>query len=336
MPLRGGSAAPAPARRYVQAMSTADGQPAAPEGERHPERYPAGRFEVIVNAGAGGAGADDVAERVRAALAEAGIAAVVRVASGTSCRDAAALAAADPSCAAVVAVGGDGTVSAVAGAVAGTGKPLGILPLGTLNHFAKDLGLPLELADAARALATALPRTVDVAEVNGRVFVNNSSIGVYPRAVRTRKRLRARLGKWLAMGLALVRVIVRIRPLSVRIRWEGGARPRRTTFVFVGNNVYDTELLATQRRAALDAGVLGVYAGAERSRLGLLRLALRALRGRIDPARDLEALVVPWVTLESHRRTLLVSVDGEVVRLAPPIRYRIRPGALRVLAPPPR
>jgi diacylglycerol kinase family enzyme len=228
-------------------------------------------------------------------------------------------------------------VSAVAGALAGAEKPLAILPLGTLNHFARDLAVPADLEAAAGVIAAAAPRRVDVGEVNGRVFVNNSSVGVYPRVVRERERLRRRvgagLGKWLAMAWASGAVLLRLRPLSVRIRWPGGELPRRTTFVFVGNNRYDTAVVASQRREALDRGVLGVYVGRERTRLGLVRLGLRAIVRRVDGG-DLDALEVTGLTLESRRPSMWVALDGEVVRLRPPIRYRILPGALRVLAPP--
>ncbi|WP_242338431.1 MULTISPECIES: diacylglycerol kinase family protein [Anaeromyxobacter] len=299
-------------------------------------RSPARRCLVILNARAGGAGTEDVAGRVRAALAAAGVDARVVAAEGDIGATARA-AASDAEVDAVVAAGGDGTVSAVAGGLAGTPKPLGVLPLGTLNHFAKDLGLPADLEEAARVIASGAQRRVDVAEVNGRVFVNNSSIGIYPHAVRERERTRRRLGKWigkwLAMAWAALRVLVRLRPLSVRIRWDGGAGPRRTTFVFVGNNRYDTALVATQRRAALDRGTLGVYVATAPTRLGLLRLGARALVGRVDPGRDVEALEVASVAIESHHRRLAVSVDGEVISQRPPIRYRIRPGALTVLAP---
>ncbi len=293
----------------------------------------------MLNAAAGSAGNDRTAERVRIALEKAGLEPTVLRATGAEIAEVARHAAADPRFPLVVAAGGDGTVSAVAGAVAGTDRALAVLPMGTLNHVAKDLGVPADLDAAARAIASAAPRAVDVAEVNGRVFVNNSSIGVYPRAVRRRERLRARLGrlvsKWLAMAWAMLQVLVRLRPLAVRIGWEGGAAARRTPVVFVGNNRYDTALLATQRRAALDGGRLGVYVARERTRAGLVRLAVRALRRHLDD-RDLDALDVTSLTLDSRRRRrLAVSVDGEVVTLRTPIRYRIRPGALRVLAPPP-
>ena len=126
-----------------------------------------------------------------------------------------------------------------------------------------------------------------------------------------------------------------MRPLSLCIRWNGSPLPRRTPFVFVGNNPYDTALIATQRRQALDGGTLGVYVARDHRRLGLLRLVARALVRRVDPRRDVEVLLATRVDIESRRRTMHVAVDGEVLRLAPPIRYRIRPAALRVLAPAP-
>jgi diacylglycerol kinase family enzyme len=329
---------PCARERYLRVVTDVRVDVESFAGEREAGRAPALRCAVILNAAAGGARGDDTADRVRAALEKAGMSPTVLRARGAEISDVARRAASDPAFSAVVAAGGDGTVSAVAGALAGTDKALAVLPMGTLNHFAKDLGVPLALDAAARAIASGVPRAIDVAEANGRVFVNNSSLGLYPRAVRERERLRARLGrlasKWLAMSWAMLLVLVRLRPLTVRIRWGGGGGSRRRTpFVFVGNNRYDAALLATQWRAALDRGLLGVYVARERTRVGLLRLALRALLRRLHD-RDLDALDVPSLTIESHRRRLLVSVDGEVVPLATPIRYRIRPGALRVLAPP--
>jgi diacylglycerol kinase family enzyme len=296
---------------------------------------PRERFTVVLNVTAGKGKEDEVADRVRAALGAAGISATVWTGHGTDVEHLARRAVADPACDVVIAAGGDGTVSAVAGVVAGTEKLFAVIPMGTLNHFAKDLGMPAGMEDAAAALVGARVRRVDVGEVNGITFVNNSSVGIYPRIVLERERLRGRFGhgKWLAAAWGLAAVLLRLRPLSLRIRWDGGVAVRRTTFAFIGNNRYDTALLETQRRRALDGGVLGVFVGTERTRLALFRLAVRAALRRID-SRDLEALEVREITLESHRGSLWVAVDGEVRRLRPPLRYRIRPGALRVLTPP--
>jgi YegS/Rv2252/BmrU family lipid kinase len=333
------AAVPRARERYLRVVTIGGPDVAtASAGDGRAGAEPGRRCAVVLNATARSARGEATAERVRSALERAGLRPTVLRARGADVPEVARRAAADPDFTAVIAAGGDGTVSAVAGALAGTEKALAVLPMGTLNHFAKDLGVPEDLDAAARTIAAAAPRAIDVAEVNGRVFVNNSSIGVYPRAVRQRERLRARLGrlasKWLAMAWAMLQVLVRLRPLAVRIRWDGGGAARRTPVVFVGNNRYDTALLATQRRAALDGGRLGVYVARERTAAGLARLALRALRHHLDD-RDLDALDVTSLTLESRRHRLPVSVDGEVVTLRTPIRYRIRPGALRVLAPPP-
>ncbi len=292
-------------------------------------------FALVLNVTAGTGKRDDIADRVRAALAAAGISATTWIAHGRDVEHLARRAVADPACDAVIAAGGDGTVSGIARVVAGTEKLFAVLPTGTLNHFAKDLGMPEGIEQAAAAIARAQVRRVDVGEVNGVVFVNNSSVGIYPHAVRQRERLHRRLrhGKWLATGWALATVVMRLRPLTIRLRWEGGMAPRRTTFAFIGNNRYDTALLETRRREMLDRGVLGVFVGAERTPFDLFLLGALGALGRID-ARDLEALEVRELTLEAHRDTLWVALDGEVRSLHLPLRYRSRPGALRVLAPP--
>ena len=164
--------------------------------------------EVIINAAAGGGTEDDDRARaVEAAFDACGVPARVSVARGGDEVTELVRRALTNGVRAVVAGGGDGTVGSVAGTLAGTDRPLGVLPLGTLNHFAKDLGLPLELAGAARVVCEGREASVDVGEVNGRVFVNNSSLGLYPRIVRRRERLQARegSGKWSAFPRSALR-----------------------------------------------------------------------------------------------------------------------------------
>lgn len=284
---------------------------------------------VIQNEGAGGRRAP---EEVAAALRVAGIEAEVRLVDGATCRGIAAAAAAGAD--AVVAAGGDGTVSAVAGVLAGTGTPMGVLPLGTLNHFARDLGIPLDLAEAARVIAAGAVRHVDVAEVNGHRFVNNSSVGFYPRVVRRRKKLRALLGKWIAMAFGALAVLWRLPRVRLRLQAEGREAPVVTPFLFVGNNRYEPGLFAERRREALDRGELRVYVARFAGRRAFLRIALRWLLGR-GRDEDVAELSTRTVRVDSHRRALDVSADGEVLRLSPPLRYAIHPGALAVLAPRP-
>jgi diacylglycerol kinase family enzyme len=232
----------------------------------------------------------------------------------------------------VVAAGGDGTVGTVAAALVGTRTALGILPAGTRNHFARDLGLPSDLDAAIPAIANGRPRVVDVGEVNGRIFVNNASIGLYPAMVEERE-MRQRVGwtKPLATVWSSLIALRRFRPMRVRLAAEGDVGQRTTPFVFVGNNEYDMSLFSLGRRKGLDAGTLSLYTAKVRRRFGLVRLAFMALIGRLDQARDFEQRCVTELWLDSRWRRLRVALDGEVVTLAPPLHFRVRPGALRVI-----
>ncbi len=235
----------------------------------------------------------------------------------------------------IVAGGGDGTISAVAAELAGGGKTLGVLPLGTLNHFAKDLKIPLDLADAVKTITTGRTISVDLAEVNGRIFVNNSSLGIYPVIVSSREKQQQQLarGKWPAFLWATLHALRRFPFLELRITVEGERLARRTAFLFVGNNEYEIAGLNLGGRTCLDAGKLGLYLTRRTGRIGLFRLALRALFGRVKQARDFDAFCVEEALIESHKTRLLVATDGEVRRMNAPLHYKTRPGALRVRVP---
>jgi diacylglycerol kinase family enzyme len=235
----------------------------------------------------------------------------------------------------IVAAGGDGTVNAVASALAGTDIALGVLPVGTLNHFARDIGMPLGLDAAARVIVAGRRRAVDVGEVNGRIFVNNSSIGLYPAIVHRRDKQQRRLGrgKWQAM-LWAIHAVLRSHPfLDLQLEVDGVTHQRRTPFVFVGNNEYSMEGFYVGLRERLDCGVLSLYLAHRGGRLGLLLLALRALLGRLQQAKEFEAARVTRVRIESRHTRLLVATDGEVAAFDLPLEYRVRPRALQVIAP---
>ncbi|TMH74868.1 MAG: sphingosine kinase [Betaproteobacteria bacterium] len=235
----------------------------------------------------------------------------------------------------IIGGGGDGTVNALASVLAGSDTALGVLPLGTLNHFARDLGIPVGLDAAVDALVKGKRKAVDVGEVNGRVFVNNSSIGLYPEIVRRREKQRRRLGrsKWHAMLWAMHTVLRGDPFLDLALELDGVTQHRRTPFVFVGNNVYQMEGFYIGLRERLDCGVLSVYVTQRHRRARLMLLALRALFGRLHQARDFEARTTRELRIESRHKRLLVATDGEVAPLDMPLEYRIRPGALQVIAP---
>jgi diacylglycerol kinase family enzyme len=235
----------------------------------------------------------------------------------------------------VVAGGGDGTVNAVASELVDSGVPFGVLPLGTLNHFARDLGIPLLLDQAIRTIAQGVRVQVDVGEVNQRIFLNNSSLGLYPDIVRDREKQQRRLGrgKWLAACWATIAALRRYPFLSVRLKLEDAEHARRTPFVFVGNNEYTMEGFSIGERLRLDGGTLSLYVAQRPGRLGLVRLAFRALLGKLAQQRDFDVLLAPAVEIETHHKRLRVAIDGEVTVMLTPLRYRIRPGALTVIAP---
>jgi diacylglycerol kinase family enzyme len=234
----------------------------------------------------------------------------------------------------VVAAGGDGTVSAVASAAVQSGARLGVIAAGTLNHFARDAGLPVDPAQAVGIIANGQVREVDVAEVNGRIFVNNSSIGLYPRLVWEREQERRRgRGKWPAFAIALARTWRRYRLVTVRLVVDGRDLVRRTPFVFIGNGDYRTEGLSMGGRAHMSGGRLSVFVAPQCGQFEILTLPGRALLGRLETHVNFESFTAADVTIEPARPHLSVAMDGEIALMEPPLRYRSRPAALRLLAP---
>jgi diacylglycerol kinase family enzyme len=291
---------------------------------------------VILNAGAGAATkrpaiAADLRDLFRAAGHDAGI---VTLRPGQNPTEAAREA--STHAAIVVAGGGDGTVSSVAAAVIDSPAALGILPLGTLNHFAKDLQIPTDLPRAVGVIAAGHIGRVDVGTVNDRVFVNNSSIGVYPDIVREREALRQRgYRKWPAMAIATMRVMRQHPAIVVRIEVEGQVRSWRTPFVVVGNNEYAIDGLRIGARARLDVGKLFVYVSPRARTRDLPVLLAEALAGRASQSGAFEIVAATEATLDTWRADQIrVATDGEVVTLGAPLRYRSCPGALRVVLPP--
>jgi diacylglycerol kinase family enzyme len=234
----------------------------------------------------------------------------------------------------VVGGGGDGTISAIAAVLAGTDVPLGILPLGTLNHFAKDLGIPLDLDGAVAILAAGHSIRVDVGEVNGSPFINNSGLGLYPVIVQIRELRQSQgIAKWPAALWATGKAFLRYERLSIRVLVDGKELRRRTPVVFVGNNEYLLGGIQFPVRARLDDGRLSVYIPHAHGRLRLIWFSIRALVGKPRPDRDFDAFLTSEFWIESRHHSLKVSLDGEVIVHRPPLHYRACPRALRVIVP---
>ena len=235
----------------------------------------------------------------------------------------------------VVAAGGDGTVSGTAAGLAGSPMPLGVLPLGTLNHFAKDLGIPAYLKQAVAVIAAGKIQPIDAGEVNGRVFINNASIGLYPDIVQERGALQQRgYPKWPAMMLATLRVMRRYRGVTVRLDTGGLHETRRTPFVLVGNNEYAIEGIHLGARPRLDRGMLFAYLAPRLHARELPLLVAEAALGRARNSGALEIVPAQDLSIDtSFARRIPVGLDGEVATMSPPLRFMSRPRALNVIVP---
>ena len=290
---------------------------------------------VCVNRSSGAAARSErEAEEIRAALANAGIEGRVELLDGAAIADQAKKAA-ETGAELIVVGGGDGTISAAAGALAGSGTSLGILPLGTLNHFARDLGIPMKLDEAAKVIAAGQTRVVDVAEVNGRTFINNSAIGLYPLMVIDRDLQQQRLGrsKRFAMVVAALRTLARFHHDRLTLTVNDEQARLDTPLLFVGNNDYRIDIGAPGHRGSLQDGKLCVLVMRKKTRRGLIAASIRALLNRTRPDDMVRLDDVARLRVASRRTHLPISVDGEVTALASPLDYKVRKRALKVIAP---
>ncbi|WP_084174702.1 diacylglycerol/lipid kinase family protein [Afifella pfennigii] len=295
------------------------------------------RLHVVFNERSGasaeaGLTARELAER----LAEAGFEVEIDVDMNRPLADRAA-AAASGHADIVVAAGGDGTVTTVASALARGGKTLAILPLGTANLLARDLGIPMDLREAIVALGRMRPRRIDAGEVNGRLFLHKVVIGLAPAIAEEREKIRENQS-FAALARLLISFLRRLgeaRDMRVVLTINGrpSAEKLRVRAIAIANNAYDEGLGRFFARSRLDAGRLTVYALRRLAFKDFLRLTLRMLLGRWRRDDALMIRQAEWVTLHSRRWLLKVMIDGEVERLATPLRLRILAGAISVLAP---
>jgi diacylglycerol kinase family enzyme len=288
---------------------------------------------VLLNERAGSAGGE-IGDRIAEAFAGAGGRARVMAVAGGQLAAAAAAAARDGHT--LVAAGGDGTVSTVAAAAVEHDATFGVIPIGTLNHFAKDAGIPLDLAEAVAAIVAGRTDALDVAEANGCTFVNNASAGFYARVVRERQ-MEQRRGhaKWTAFALALARATYDYRPLTIRLTIDGTSRTVVTPFVFVGNGDYVTEGIDVGRRCSIANGRLSVYVAPQCTRGEMVTMTVRALAGRLTEDVPLEEFSAREVTIDPQTRRASLAADGELRTVDAPIRCVVRPRALRTLRPAP-
>jgi diacylglycerol kinase family enzyme len=239
----------------------------------------------------------------------------------------------------VVAAGGDGTINCVAQAVLGSGCRFGVLPRGTFNYFARTHGIPADLDGALRVLLNEAAVPVHAGRVNGRVFLVNASLGLYARLLEEREGWKRQFGRSRFVALlAGVRTILRgHRSLHLDVELQGQSWQARTPTLFVGNNALQMEQVGLPQAQAIDAGCLAGVTLKPVGRLGLLALLARGLFGRIGGADEVCSFAFHSLTVKARRfgaRRIKVAADGEVQKMALPLRFEVAAEPLLLIRPP--
>jgi diacylglycerol kinase family enzyme len=291
-------------------------------------------FAVVVNRGGGAASkaGGALVEQIETAFTAADLTADVHAVDGANLVETITRLA---KTGAVAIGGGDGTQGCAAAILSKSGATHGVLPLGTRNNLARQLGIPLDLEGAVKVIADGHTHKIDLSDVNGQTFINNASIGLYPRMVEIREGVQQRgLPKWLAKLPAAWTVLKNLTHRRYRLILDDAAQPVVTPLLFVGNNVYSLDPGKVGTRDALNDGKLSVFAVAKSTRLGLIGFAIRTLRGRSDAERDFAAIgTCETLIVNTRRRRIAVALDGEVTKLLTPLEFTIRPAALSVFVP---
>lgn len=235
----------------------------------------------------------------------------------------------------IVAAGGDGTQSAVAGALAGTGVLMGVLPGGTFNYFARDLGVGEELEDALETIGNARVLSVDVGDIEGLVFLNNISLGVYPHILKTRESIYRRWGRSrIAAYWSVLLAVGRLRnPMDLTARVEGEQRKFTTALVFVARSAYQLESFGLDGADAIREGEFAVLIAKARKPLPLMRSALRLALGFSAQDNDFDLILTDELTIDTPKKRQLVAHDGEKTAMTAPLHLKVRHDDLKVLVP---
>ena len=235
----------------------------------------------------------------------------------------------------IVAAGGDGTVASVADALRGTGASLGILPLGTFNFVSRGLGLPEQPEAAARAILAGHPHRISVGTVNGQVFLNNVSLGLYPRILAEREAAYARFGRFrvLAYWTVLVTLVRAQRMRELLIETEEGARRVRTPLIFIARSAYQLERFGLSAGDIISDDRFAIFVARAGTRWHLMKLALHLAMRRLVPGTDVELFSAKSIRIETPKRKPRVAFDGEKRRMLAPLKFEIHDDALSIIVP---
>lgn len=288
---------------------------------------------VVINLSSGSSMDQDAVERLSDTFRRAGLNIRMRAVESEEMAEAVSRAAEEAPGMMVVG-GGDGTLSHAAGTAHERGLTLGILPTGTLNHFAKDLGLPLDLEEAVEVIARGNKRRVDLGEVNGRLFLNNLSLGIYPRAVKEREKTPwlEWLGRLVGTGWALGKALAHSPRERVGLEAQGESTEIHSHLIFIGNNRYLSSGGSPASRERLDEGGLDIFWAPSTGIWGLIK-AVASANTTSYSLRDGNSCWTEEARITSRKPRLKAVCDGEVLELDTPLELACRAGALEVTAP---
>lgn len=296
----------------------------------HLAKVMAGTLPVLINRAGGAAAAlrGELRATIEQAFAAAGRSIDLELVDGPELGEALARYRGQPR---LVVGGGDGTLGCAAAVLANTPTALAILPLGTRNHLARQLGIPLDLAAAAEVAVGGQRKRIDLGTAGDRVFVNNASFGIYTRFVRQRDEQTG--PRWLGTIPATWHVLRHMRAQQFTLRLDGEPREIATPLLFVGNNEYLIERGHIGEREALDDGQLSIYAVAAQGPHRLIAFAMRALLGFARPERDFAECANASEVVIDGQGWIEGALDGELEWLPLPLRLRSMPNALGVVTP---
>lgn len=233
-----------------------------------------------------------------------------------------------------VAAGGDGTVNCVVQAVAHSDAAFAVIPLGTFNHFARDIGIPLDWREALDIAVNGAQKQVDVARINARYFVNNISLGLYPEMVARREERGRNYPRWKARLYAFYMTLRKYPHVSLTLESEHHQEVVRTHMLLISNNTYDLSGVGIEApRTTLEEGRLSVYWLPHMPRLALMKFIAHYFAGRVHTAPGFRSFRTLQLKIRSPKKQLHVGVDGEVLTFTTPLVITIAPQSLLVKVP---
>lgn len=235
----------------------------------------------------------------------------------------------------IVAAGGDGTVNAVAQKLMNTSIELGILPFGTFNYVARVLNIPIELTGAVQNLITGQAKSIHLGSVNGQIYLNNASIGLYPMIIEQREDSNKRFGRlpFVAYLSGLSVLMQSHRHYKLQMKIDGKLQPIDSPMVFFGNNQLQLKELKLKLANCVTQGKLAGVAIGKVNRWQLLQLVVKMLQGELEQANDVYSFCADEVEILTRKSSMKVALDGEIVRIATPLKFTVMHDAIKVRVP---